>query len=472
MITLEVKNYKLIKDKTIDFDFGNLYLISGKNNIGKTSLKTAFEAMLVAVDSTPSPLSTGELSGAVNLYGFVGPKGEEITIHRTIEQGKDVFFLKNNGKIVKSVTEIRDYFKYTSFSVQEFVNLGLSAEGRRKQRNYLLDILKQEDKLKFFEFEDKEKELTETRKNNKKVLDTKEKLRKENELKEDEIKILSEGESIIKVLQSLLTKFNNIDSLKKERDLLLKSKPLFRNTINNAINSLSVNLSEQTIIELDNITKIIEKQYDEEIEKISDINDEEIEKLKARIENGNRVKQQLENIKVKSSKLDDYTKDKNEYESLVNKNNINIEKLREDRALFMKNLNIPIDNLEIGNEDEGLLYRTNEGLFIFNEKQLSKSLIYKITIDIMRLVNKKSNILVIGDTTDLDTESKTAIANYALEHNLLIIGDTVNDNPELDVVIFSNNGKTLPEKTDTKEKIKEIKEIKQENNTKDDNFLF
>jgi len=473
MITLKIKNYKLIKDKEVDFDFGRLYLISGKNNIGKTTIKNAFESMLTALDSTPNPITTGETEGEIELSGFTGPNNEIITIHRKIEDSKSNFYMKRDGKIVKSVGEIRSFFQYTPFTVEEFVQLSTHAEGIRKQKAIILNLLSNDDKAKFINIEKEEASLVENRKITKKSLDLAVKMKHANSLTDTDNEILKNKDNIHRVLSELEEQLKGIETNKSNKNLLINNKEVFTNSINNAIKYSIINIAESTLTEFSKVIELIKKDYDQQIESITVLNDDDVIKIKERISNGKLTKGKLDIVLDKSSKSQAYISNVEKLSLELDKLETDLNNCRLGKSTFMKDIDLPIKNLIIGNDEEGLSYNLNGVVYPFNEKQLSKSLIYKITIELMMHINKQNKILVIGDTTDLDTESKQIIANYAIENDLLIIGDSVTDDPNLNIIIFGEDLNTS--KTTTKKEITKVEttttEIEQ-HETEQKEFLF
>lgn len=140
---------------------GALILIRGNNGTGK-STSLGLIRTLLSGDNKP-PIGEGNIVGE-----FVGADGETYTV--TVDTASNVkgsrYFLgSKNGIKNVNVSDIISSFKYNPFTIEEFLAWGLTADGRKKQRNVVLDILGKREELEKL-LKDEEKAYNERRDEN------------------------------------------------------------------------------------------------------------------------------------------------------------------------------------------------------------------------------------------------------------------------------------------------------------------
>lgn len=157
--------YNLRKIGFIEVDATNaaVILIKGANEVGKSTLMEAMAAQF-------SGNNTTELIGGNNAWtegDYILPSGEKVLLKQDLSagvKGSRFTLINQEGKPLKSgVNDIKDLFKYNAFTIEEFIAKGEFAEGRRFQRNIVLNILPQATKDTFLMLEADEKELYEKR---------------------------------------------------------------------------------------------------------------------------------------------------------------------------------------------------------------------------------------------------------------------------------------------------------------------
>ena len=72
---LEVKNYKLLKEGEYNLSGGSIFLMSGPNNIGKTSFLHLLQSIMEVKDETINPVTHGEKEGFAT-GTIIGADGE------------------------------------------------------------------------------------------------------------------------------------------------------------------------------------------------------------------------------------------------------------------------------------------------------------------------------------------------------------------------------------------------------------
>ena len=137
----------------IEFPLGGaLILIRGNNGTGK-STSLGLIRTLLSGDNKP-PFGEGNIVGE-----FEGANGETYTV--TVDASSNVkgsrYYLGTKSGIANvKVADIISSLKYNPFTVEEFIGWGLTSDGRKKQRDVVIDILgKKEEFVKLLSDENK-----------------------------------------------------------------------------------------------------------------------------------------------------------------------------------------------------------------------------------------------------------------------------------------------------------------------------
>jgi len=140
-IRLSFHNYKLLKKEEFNLSGSHIYFIKGPNNTGKSSILFALRAAMECKDETHTKVTEGETEG-VNEYTIPGPDGKmyNIVYEFTDTTTKFVIFDEEGNKISK-ITDMRNIFKYNHVDATSFISWSRTAEGRRKQKEYILELL-------------------------------------------------------------------------------------------------------------------------------------------------------------------------------------------------------------------------------------------------------------------------------------------------------------------------------------------
>ena len=474
MIKFKIENFGLRENDSWELEKGNMYLFSGKARKGKSTILKIFQSLITASDTTPKAITNGKDEAKAELLNWTTEKGEQIEVKRISKTGeKDSYVMKKDGERVKTVTELRNVFNYQDFNAVEFVGLGTHQEGRDKQREILLSLFSDKDKESFFDFEDDEAKIVKLRKDNKKLLASAKTLRKNSTLSDADKKVLTNKEAAQNLKTTLEKEINEVELTKE------KSKNLtnFISTFNSNINSAKEGLEADFVVQLEEIRSKVESKYQDELKALPSVDEDSINEKKTRVEKGIALLDTIKTLEIKESKLNDYLKEVETLTKTVNKDEADLEKIRQDRNEFMKSINLPVEGLIIGSREEGLFYDLDGVIYEFNEKQLAMSLIYEITIKIMAEVNKKSGILVVGNPGHFDNDTKQIIAKFAKDNDLLILMDEVTESEEIELVIVEVNEtttKSTPKKTPphTKPKVEKKPKVKVEPKADEEPLLF
>lgn len=129
---LELVNFQVIKEFNADFD-GNVYFITGDNELGKSTVLKAIGALLTG--KRDAVLRNGESKGFAKM--IVGDDGEEYEVElkftKANPRGTLSIKSKTTGMKSDNVSMLQKIFGYTDFDAVEFSRWSETAEGRRKQ---------------------------------------------------------------------------------------------------------------------------------------------------------------------------------------------------------------------------------------------------------------------------------------------------------------------------------------------------
>lgn len=140
---LELVNFQVIKEFNADFD-GNVYFITGDNELGKSTVLKAIGALLTG--NRDAVLKNGESKGFAKM--IVGDDGEEYEVElkftKANPRGTLSIKSKTTGMKSDNVSMLQKIFGYTDFDAVEFSRWSETAEGRRKQIEVVKSLLPEE----------------------------------------------------------------------------------------------------------------------------------------------------------------------------------------------------------------------------------------------------------------------------------------------------------------------------------------
>lgn len=137
---IELLNFQVIKEFNADFE-GNVYFITGDNELGKSTLLKAIGAMLTG--NRDGVLRNGEEKGLAKMV--VGDDGEEYEVElrftKANPRGTLSIKQKTTGMRSDNVSMLQKIFGYQDFDAVEFSRWSETAEGRRKQIEVVKSLL-------------------------------------------------------------------------------------------------------------------------------------------------------------------------------------------------------------------------------------------------------------------------------------------------------------------------------------------
>lgn len=129
---LELLNFQVIEKFEADFN-GNVYFITGDNELGKSTLLKAIGALLTG--ERDEVLRNGASKGFAKMV--VGDDGEEFDVSLSFTEanprGTLTIKQKSTGMLSNNVSMLQRIFGYQDFDAVEFSRWSETAEGRRKQ---------------------------------------------------------------------------------------------------------------------------------------------------------------------------------------------------------------------------------------------------------------------------------------------------------------------------------------------------
>ncbi len=136
---LELLNFQVIKEFNADFD-GNVYLITGDNELGKSTLLKAIGALLTG--NRDNVLRKGESKGFAKMVVGDGGEEYEVSLNFTEANPRGTLTIKSkSGMKSNNVSMLQSIFGYQDFDAVEFSRWSETAEGRRKQIEVVKKLL-------------------------------------------------------------------------------------------------------------------------------------------------------------------------------------------------------------------------------------------------------------------------------------------------------------------------------------------
>lgn len=467
-ITVSFKNYKLLKEGEINLSDGSIFFVQGPNDVGKTSFLNLLRAIMEVKDETKNPVTFGEKEGFAT-GKIVGADGltYQFRYDFNVDGKKKFQFIDPEGKVIKSITDMRAIFNYTHFTVEEFFNWSTTVPGRKKQRDIFMMLLDDKERQEIMDIDAKvnplDGEMVESRKNVNKEADFLKKRIDATIITPDMKGIYDKKDEINKLFSQLnVTKEKLTDELastevfKERHDSLTKEYEVYKETfndkstsLNNEITSIEEQIKQlnERLVEKKNDLLVLHKgktekdeDYTELIKKLESSFDpiaveqkrQELIKVKERIQAGEQTKEQLIRI---IELITNKAKEEKEYEikiKEVESYNENIETLRNRKKdIIFNSQNIPAgwslddDSITIDN-------------IPFVETYISKSKATKAIATLMMKINQ-SPIMFMGDAESIGFPILNELDDFAKANNkILLFAEHVREASELQLVCYDD----------------------------------
>jgi len=465
-IVLEFTNYKLFKEKTFNLENFNIYLISGPNESGKTSVLTALQEMYGVFPLTSDPLTTGTTEGS-KTFQIPDKEGNIVTVKHTYDRskakGRFVAFDKD-GTPLRKVGEIRELLgTYSRITTEQFFDKAKTAEGRREIINdYFVKFLTEEEIVALRKQKDLEVVSFDARTAAKKDVDDAEKKVQEYKLTPSEEQLLAQKtasqkllanlrgqrdsikllDSNLKVLQerdaSLQDKLDDIESYVQEAVVKTETQlPEMREELEELelqVKQLKENIKDSEDFlkdpfakrkdEIDGLKKQIaeNKAEIEKEKKEAGDPDMTLEKLDERLSKGEKM---MGEIAICESRSANYEKAKTEFDAA----NKAWQDLDDKVAGARKSVEDIYANsaLPPGVKIEDDTFTLNG--FEFSETQISESKAKLVIAEIMCKVDT-SPLLIMGNAGSFGEERLNELCSLAEKHNKIMFLEKVLDDEE------------------------------------------
>ena len=431
IISLQAENFKRLKAVEISPDKdGNLVIISGRNEQGKSSVLDSIMAALGGKDAVPDePIRRGTKSAKIKL-----DLGDMIVERKFNADNTYLKITAKDGTDVKSPQALLDKLVgKLSFDPLEFVNL----KGEEQQK-----ILKTLTGLDFTALEKKKDEAYQSRTNtNRDLVNAKARLSKipEVEAAEEEVSVVE--------LTAQLTAANDTNAINEDvRDDLKNSNGLLKD-LGTKKEGLEADARQD------------EKAYQKEIDRLKKEHEEEVERFKReitavdeRIEKGfvlvKKLEKQVESLKdVDTDSITKAITDSQETNRLVRQKKdrallvSEVEKLsREsdratrlidgidaDKERLISEAAMPIKGLAF--DESGITFK---GIPF---KQISSSEKLRVGLAMSIALNPKIRVVLVRDASLLDSGNLAILKDFADKNNVQIWLEKVDETGKIGIVI-------------------------------------
>ena len=376
---IELVNFKCIKEFKEDFS-GNIYFITGENELGKSSILEAIVRLLSG--NRGDVLKKGEEKGSATIQ--VGDYTVEWKF--TEKNPRGIMTIKDaNGMSSDNISMLQKVFGYQDFDAAEFASWSESAEGRRKQVEAVKALLSDDVKKRLAEIDlayktkfDKRAEENAVVKSNKALMD-----KAQKELPEDQEKYAEEMklEDLMKLQEKETELKLRYEEAKKKKDerteqiaKIPERKTAEEERHNKEIEQIAAD-KKKAKEDYDALILKLDEKATKETEtnkgNLKVINDEEID-FKEKLQNaekfinkyeeankdGNSATKLLEKAKEHNAKhelIKDFNSAKEEYEKSQKSSDAlstDLQKLLDEKAKLIKESNLPIKGLSF--TDDGL----------------------------------------------------------------------------------------------------------------------
>lgn len=415
-ITVEIKNYCKIKDLKYTFEGGNIYVIGGGNDQGKSTLLRALKILSTGLNPNNNNVSFGEeegfLKGEFNLIG--ANKGKYVVKHDFDKEEGKFLLIDPETKPHKSNSRtniIADIFKYNAFTIDEWFAWGITAEGRKKQAQIILNLLPEDQRKMYLDsvarVNSKNGTLYTSRTTKNVEKDTLSKIVSEYKITEDEEKKLLNEEKGKKQLEEYKKKKEASNSAEKGR--LEQEQISLRNTnteLEASIGNLKTQIEKLQQDIIDNQKKIEnnKKRYDDinvELAQFAGVSEADMRELDKRIKAGEEFIASVTAIKTKKENYENHNKKLQNLSHEIEEIN---QKMEADKALMKKILTdskLPVGELAI--VDNEAMYVTPEGEMVpFVKDNVSYSAGGMVILKLMQHLNKNLPLWLVGSAESYD----------------------------------------------------------------------
>lgn len=465
-IPLYFHNYKLLKEKRFLLKGSAIYFIQGPNRVGKTSFLNAIAAIQGAKETTKEPVTRGKEDG-YNEFIIPGADGKTYTIRHSFDNKRNKFIaIDEEGNKISSVTDIRKIFNYTHFTVNDFFRLSMTSEGRRKQKEIILQLLTEKEKTRYSELDDLESVRYNERTSVNSNKEAQEVILENNKVTDEDLKSLEKLEEIEKDIAKYGACKSRLHELDKDISYDDEKIKEVRAEIEHAEYNLktwkeALKYREETLFDNKTSLKKLEEELDVKLLIDNKVQVLEFDEVCSQL---NTNKTALQGISYKKKSYDDSTEKLKEIKLEWNKLNEAIEDTRNEKSEIISKSDLPLDNISF---EDG--YLTVDG-YTFTEDQVCESDGVMLVAKIMSEINP-GPIQLIGDASILDFDRLEELNKIAEDRGkVLFVDEVVRDLKNIRVVGYEDikdeiKKNSLKSNSDTKSTSEDHKVSMEKTNT-------
>lgn len=459
---LNIKNFKTIEDLEIDFE-GGVYLITGDNELGKSTLINAIFTLLTG-DRSDNLLTNGKDSGQIS--GSFEQDGKEYLIElrytKRNQRGKLTITEKGSPFSTDKKGVLESIFGYNDFDVSEFIEWSKTKPGRRKQVAFIKTLLPAEVQKQVTVIDHEIEKIIPSKKETENKLKTQDAICNNHNVDTDFILKYSEPlpvDDVKEKIKNASTRNQSIEDVRTKnnnRKLLLSKWGEHEKLALSQFNK-DIDASDALIEKLEKELKEAKSKRDEinaakalEIESLAKDKAKEQEALEEHnqwlLDNQeddiDSLNKELEGVIVHNTnveKLKKFKEDKKQLDNLtteLSKHREDIKKLKGQRKTLVDANPLPMPGLTF---DLERLYLNDVP---FEEDEVSTSQIMETSVRLMIAKNPSCKMFRIGRGESLGAEKFKAIIDFAKKMDYQgFIEEVVRGQKQLNVFEYTENDK-------------------------------
>jgi len=431
-ITTHIKNIGLIDDITAEFKAGNIYIVKGQNNKGKTTFINSLTSGLTG-KVIKDKLSHGETNGSEEfLITGLDNKTYKVVINH--KQGKNPSFTIIYPNLSKSSRkgDLASIFQYTPLNTETFAGLGLTEPGRRKQAEYFIKLMPTEIQERLLTLDAEINTAHGTL-----YIDRRDKANEIKYLKQnsptpptkEQTDIVGNINQWIIDVENMEAEYDKTIEAKNKAELEIQQYANKSNNLNfrkEEIEDQIAKLQGELMGVEDTLSSLVEPEPFTIDEQGLLGKKEEIRLSHEAIFTAQEARSSIERYNVSNSKLIKLEKAYAVCDELLDS------KRKLKAKMISENLNMN----HISIEDGQLLFKDESGEYPINEDRLSYSRIAMIVADLTIKLNPNYPIVCLGKAAEFDETSMEKLLKYAKATKSIIVLDKVEGNGELKINVY------------------------------------
>jgi len=408
--TIELHNFKKWRKLNLELPENGVLLIKGKPNTGKTSL-------LQAIDSHLSQGKSDRLLNRESKTGYseitwVASDGLEYLVRQDLTVDKDRFLvIMPDGSKKSRIKDVAELLHYNKFTVDEFIQFSYTADGRKKQRNALLNIMSNELQDQFFALEYEEEQTVERRAKYKKTLDAAQSLY-------DSLRAVS-GERPSDKTSFQIQEDGKLQAVKHEEVKTIYHKYSELNTLFNTYTLVPIS-----------------GEFVEDFERISHLYDE-YSKERESLTQLYYATKAYEDNQLSVNKAASELKSANE---IYQAEDLLVQQKREVKKAIISNYDFPFKNISV--EDDGIWLIVEGERYELKWEQVSTSELYKAVAEIAIACNAGTDIVLMDRGESIGRKNIEWLDELARTNDVLMLITVVEMDSTEEEVIFEVVNKT------------------------------